>query len=134
MDIHKEFSKAILSNISVFANHPGEFSEGMVRSLFKKPPADIDLRRLVQSTLQTPTDSGIAMLVMDIFGADRRPILANLRKPALVIASSESPLLDVQKEMAAGIPGAKFVVVEDAAHAVFIDQPGKFDDAIQTFL
>jgi pimeloyl-ACP methyl ester carboxylesterase len=102
--------------------------------LFKKPHPDLDIEKIVRSTLQTPTDTGIAMLVSDIFGVDRRPPLAKLNKPALVIASSASPLLDVQKEMAAMIPGSKLVIVEGAGHAVFIDEPEMFDQALGAFL
>ena len=69
----------------------------------------------------------MAMLVMDIFGVDRRPALKKIDRPTLVIASADSPLLDVEKEMADAIPGARWVVVQDAGHAVFIDQPEKFD-------
>lgn len=134
VDVHREFAKIILSNISVYANHPEEFSEGMIRSLFKKPHPELDLPALVNTTLQTPTSTGAAMLVADIFGVDRRPVLAKLNKPTLVIASSVSPLLDVQKEMAATTPGAKFVVVEGAGHAVFVDEPQKFDEALGAFL
>ena len=134
VEVHKEFSKAILSNVSIYANHPQEFSEGMVQSLFKKPHPDLDLPKIVQSTLQTPTNTGIAMLISDIFGADRRPPLAKLDRPALVIASGSSPLLDVQKEMAASIPGAKLVVIDRTAHAVFVDDPATFDAALQSFL
>lgn len=131
---HREFARVILSGISAYAAHPGEYSEGMVKSLFKKPHPDLDLARIVKFTMQTPTDTGIAMLVSDIFGADRRPALAKLNKPALVIASSASPLLDVQKEVAATIPGARLVIMEGAGHAVFIDDPKKFDQVLGAFL
>jgi len=134
VEMHKEFSKAILSNISIYANHPQEFSEGMVQSFFAKPHPDLDLPKIVQSTLQTPTNTGIAMLIADIFGADRRPALAKLDKPALVIASGSSPLLDVQKEMAASIPNVKLVAMPGTAHAVFVDDPATFDAALQSFL
>jgi pimeloyl-ACP methyl ester carboxylesterase len=60
--------------------------------------------------------------------------LAKLKKPALVVASSVSPLLDAQKEMAATIPGSKFVILEGAGHAVFVDEPKKFDEALKAFL
>jgi len=117
-----------------YATHPKEFSEGMVQSLFKLPHPELDIPAIVKSTLQTPTNTGVAMLIADIFGTDRRPALAKLNKPALVIASASSPLLDAQKEMAASVSGAKFVAVDDSAHAVFIDQPEKFDQALQEFL
>jgi non-heme chloroperoxidase len=134
VEMHKEFSKAILSNVSIYANHPQEFSEGMVQSIFAKPHPDLDLPKIAQSTLQTPTNTGIAMLIADIFGADRRPALAKLDKPTLVMASGNSPLLDVQKEMAASIPNAKLVVMPGTAHAVFVDDPATFDAALQSFL
>jgi non-heme chloroperoxidase len=134
IESHKEFARIILSGISSYAAHPVEYSEGMVKSLFKKPHPDLDMPNIVKSTMQTPTDTGIAMLVSDIFGVDRRPPLAKLNKPALVIASSASPLLDVQKQMAAIILGSKLVVIEGAGHAVFIDEPEKFDEALEAFL
>lgn len=134
IELHPQFSKVVLSGISIYASHPEEYSEGLVRSLFKKPHPDIDVQGIVKSTLQTPTDTGVAMLVSDIFGADRRLILAKLNRPCLVIGSSESPLIDVQKEMAASIPGARFVAVEGAGHAVFIDDPERFGEALEAFL
>jgi hypothetical protein len=36
---------------------------------------------------ETPTDAGIAVLVSDIFGTDRRPVLSKLDRPAMVIGS-----------------------------------------------
>jgi non-heme chloroperoxidase len=134
VDAHKEFTKAILSNVSIYANHPQEFSEGMVQSLFRKPHPDLDLPSIVKSTLETPTNTGVAMLISDIFGADRRPALAKLDKPALVVASGSSPLLDVQKEMAASTPAAKLVVIDRTAHAVFVDDPAVFAAALESFL
>jgi non-heme chloroperoxidase len=134
IQIHQEFSRTVIANIALYANHPRQASEGMVRRIFEQPHPDIDMQRLVNFTEQTPVDTGIAMLAADIFGADRRPALAKLNKPALVIASAKSPLLDLEKEMAASIPRAKFVPISGAAHAVFVDQPAKFDDALTAFL
>jgi non-heme chloroperoxidase len=134
VELHKEFSKVSLSNIAIYVNHPSEFSEGMVQSLFKKSHPDLDMAAIVKSTLQTPTDTGASMLIMDIFGADRRSALTKMSWPTLVIASSASPLLEVQKEMAAMIPGSKLVIIEGAGHAVFVDDPQKFDDVIEAFI
>ena len=118
LDIRKAFSKAILSGLSRYAANPADYSAGMVHSIFKHPPSDIDA----------------AMLTADIFGADRRPALAKIDRPALVIAAGESPLLDAQKDMAAAIHGARFVVVPGARHALFVDDPQTFDKALQSLL
>lgn len=132
--IHPEFSRIILTNISSYASHPRQFSEGFVRSIFRQAHPEIDLQKLATFTMRTPVDTGIAMLATDIFGVDRRTVLAEINKPVLVIASSESPLLGVEKQMAASTPGAKLVVIGGAGHAVFVDQPEKFDSALKSFL
>lgn len=134
VEIARTFSKYMLSGISTYASHPKEFSAGMVQSLFKKPHPDLDMQQIVNSTLETPTETGIAMIVSDIFGVDRRPVLTKLKKPTLLIASSESPLIDDEKAMAASIPGAQSVFIEGTGHAVFIDEPQKFDAALENFL
>jgi non-heme chloroperoxidase len=134
IDLHKEFSKVILSRLSSLDMNPAEYSRALVRSLFSKPHPELDMPHLIEESEKTPPAIGTAMLVMDIFGADRRPALKKINRPALVIASAGSPLLDAQREMAGEIPGARMVVVEGAGHAVFIDDPEKFDAALSHLL
>jgi non-heme chloroperoxidase len=74
------------------------------------------------------------MLIMDILGVDRRPALKKIDKPTLVVAASTSPLLQAQKDMAAVIPSARFVTVEGAGHALFVDAPEQFDRALLDLL
>lgn len=111
-----------------------EFREGMVRSIFLKPHPDLDIQHVIDESMKTPPSIGMAMWVMDIFGVDRRPAMKKIDRPTLVIASAESPLLDVQKEMAEAISGARWVVVSGAGHALFIDEPGRFDDELARLL
>lgn len=133
VDSEPAFAKIILSGLPVYAAHPVDFSRGMVQSIFAQPHPDLDMEKIVQSTMQTPPDVGIAMWMLDIFGADRRPALRKLDKPALVIASARSPLLAEQKAMAAMIPDARFVSVDGAGHAVMVDRPAQFDSALAAF-
>ena len=128
------FSKAILSNLAIYANHPAEYSEGMARSIFAKPHSELDMQALVTEARKTPPPTGTEMLVMDIFGVDRRPALKKIDRPTLVIASAKSPLLEAQKEMAGAIAGARFVTVAGAGHALFVDEPQQFDDALRDLL
>ena len=134
VDAHQQSSKMIVTNITRYLNDPAVFSRGMVKYIFKMPHPDLDVDEIVKFTMQTPPDIGASMLFMDMFGADRQASLAKLRLPALVIASAESPYLDGQKEMASAIPGAQFVSIEEASHAVFVDQPARFDAAVLAFL
>ncbi|HEY3784689.1 MAG TPA: alpha/beta hydrolase [Steroidobacteraceae bacterium] len=134
LDLRKEFARAILSGLAVYAAHPADYSQGMVQSIFKRPHPDLDVADIVRIARSTPPSIGTAMLISDIFGADRRAALARIDRPALVIASAQSPLLEAQKEMAAAIQGSRLVVVDNAGHALFVDDPEKFDAALTKLL
>jgi microsomal epoxide hydrolase len=133
VDAHPAFAKVILGGIPTYAKFPEAYSRGMVRSIFVQPHPDLDTNKIVQSTMQTPPDIGIAMLVQDIFGADRRPALRVINKPALIIAAAKGPLYDLQKEEAATIPHAQFVTVENSGHAIMVDQSAQFDSVLAAF-
>lgn len=133
VDAHPTFAKIMLGGISTYAKSPEDYSRGMVRSIFVQPHPDLNMDNIVQSTMQTPPDIGVAMLVQDIFGADRRPPLRALDKPALIIAAAKGPLYDLQKEEAATIPGSRFVTVENSGHAIMVDQPARFDSLLTAF-
>lgn len=134
IDIAKDWSRQFFGMLSVYVNHPAEYSEGMVRSIFKKPHPELDLQRVIAHSRKTPVSTGLAMLIMDIFAVDRRPALVKINRPTLVIASAESPLLESQKRMAEAIPGAQFVLVKGAGHALFVDDPQAFDEALERLL
>ena len=56
---------------------------------------------------------------------DSRPHLAAIRCPTLVVAASDDQLMPVEilKELADGIAGARLVVVKDCGHMSSIEQP-----------
>jgi non-heme chloroperoxidase len=132
--LHSEFSKAILAGLSLYANHPTEYCAGLVHSIFAKPHPQLDIPTLVAESRKTASPVGTQMLITDIFGVDRRPALKKIDKPTLVIAASTSPLLQAQKDTAAAIPSARFVTVEGAGHALFVDDPVQFDQALLALL
>jgi microsomal epoxide hydrolase len=51
----------------------------------------------------------------------------------LIIASAKSFELSRQQAAANQIPHARFEKVDDTAHAVFIDQPDRFDELVKNF-
>ena len=70
-------------------------------------------------------------------GSDARVIesLPEIRAPALVVVGADdTPFLAASDYMAAKIPGASKVVIPSAGHAVNIDQPKAFIDAVLPFL
>jgi non-heme chloroperoxidase len=75
-----------------------------------------------------------AMRVNDKFGVDRSRLMPKFDRPTLVIASASSQELEEQESMASALPEGHFELIEDAGHAVFLDQPEQFDRLLRTFL
>jgi len=62
-------------------------------------------------------------------------LLPDIKVPSLiVVGADDTPFLAASDYMAAKIPGAKKVVIPAAGHAVNIDQPHAFIDAVLPFL
>jgi len=62
-------------------------------------------------------------------------LLPDIKVPSLiVVGADDTPFLAASDYMAAKIPGAQKVVIPAAGHAVNIDQPKAFVDAVLPFL
>jgi pimeloyl-ACP methyl ester carboxylesterase len=62
-------------------------------------------------------------------------LLPNIKVPSMVVVGADdAPFLAASDYMAAKIPGAKKMVIPGAGHAVNIDQPQAFIDAVLPFL
>lgn len=132
--LHPQFAKTVLGNMAIYAAHPRDYLQGMMQAIFRKPLGADEMKQMVDGSLRTPTSTGIAMLTMDMFAVDRRPALAKFDKPTLIIAAGNSFELADQQAEAGRMPHAQAVVVRDAGHAVFHDQPRAFADALRKFL
>ena len=92
------------------------------------------MNNLVTTALKTPPDVGVAMRIADSFGVNRARVLKRINCPTLIIASAKSGSLAQQQAQAKQISGARFEKVEDAAHAVFLDQPDRFNELVTSFV
>ncbi|MGH8212522.1 MAG: alpha/beta fold hydrolase [Rhodanobacteraceae bacterium] len=132
--LHPQFTKTVLGNMAIYAAHPRNYLQGMMQAIFRKPLSTQEMQRMVDGSLRTPTDTGIAMLTMDMFAVDRRPMLAKFDKPTLIIAADSSSELADQRAEARRMPSARAVVIANAGHAVFHDQPRAFNATLEKFL
>ncbi|PYK18612.1 MAG: hypothetical protein DME55_06210, partial [Verrucomicrobia bacterium] len=119
---------------AVYQSHQKEYLEGMMHAIISKPQSDGVIERLVSTGMKTPSDVGVGMLVADMFGVNRTPALKKIECPTLIIASTKSFELPRQQAAANQIPHARFEKVDDAAHAVFVDQPDRFDELVTSFV
>lgn len=125
---------ATFDRLALYEASQERYLRGMFGAIISKPQPEGSIDALVATGMQTPSSIGTAMLVADLFGRDRTAALQSIKCPLLVISSASSGELQVQRVQAAAVEGAKMVVIEDAAHAVFLDQPRRFHDALSQFL
>lgn len=110
-----------------------EFTEKFVRSMYKKPQPEEYIQRVMGASLKMPTDSAVAVSVSSISRSNWHLALTKLDRPVLVMC--EAPL----KSMAADpivsvVPSARVELFEDAGHALFVDDPERFNTALEDFV
>ena len=120
--------------LAVYQAHQEEYLRGMMRAIISKPQQDGTIDRLIATGMKTAPTVGTAMLVADLFGMNRTAALKKIDCPTLIIASAKSDELARQQAGANQTPHARFEKVEDAAHAVFLDQPERFDELLEKFV
>ncbi len=118
----------------VYQEHQQEYLRGMWEAIASKPLPAAELDRFIVTGMKTPPSIGIAQLVADMFGVNRMPMVAKVQCPTLLIASSKSPELNRQKAIAEKITDAHLEKIDDAEHAVFLDQPKQFEKLLVDFL
>ena len=118
---------------AVYQAHQEEYLHGMMQAIISKPQSDGAIDQLVRTGMKTPPDIGVAMLIADMFGVNRTPAFEKIDCPMLIIASAKSGELASQQAAANQIPLARFEKIEDTAHAVFLDQPDRFNELLASF-
>jgi non-heme chloroperoxidase len=107
-------------------------TEQLVRSWFRTPRSKDFLRRVVDTCLETPTDTAIALVVGNA-GQDNSKALGKIDKPTLVVIT-ESPFTADYQKMREKIPGSRLEVVPAAGHALFVDQAERFNKLLEEFV
>lgn len=102
-----------------------------IASMYQTPQAPEYLARMTEISLATPTDAMSALMVGGLT-ADLRSTLPKIDKPTL-LAVTQSPFLARYEEMRDLIPGVRWEVF-DAGHALFVDQPERFNRVLGELL
>jgi len=108
-------------------------TNGFVRNFnFKKPQPEDYLQKVSQASLRVPTNTAVTLLV-GLFAADYRPILPKIDKPTLICAA-KSPYMSTIVDMQTKIPGAQVEIFDGDGHALIVDDPDKFNAALEDLL
>jgi len=113
-------------------------ADGFVRSMFKKPQPEDYLKRIIDASTQVPADTAVLLIYNMIAVRDFSPGLARLAAmksdhPVLFMYQPESqPSADyLQSKLGDKLRLEKF---EGDGHALFVDDPEKFNHVLEDFL
>jgi microsomal epoxide hydrolase len=108
-------------------------AEGFIRNLnFKKPHPEDYINKVQKASLQVPTNTAVALLV-GYFVADYRSVLPKIDKP-VVVCAAKSGYMSTIVAMQKNIPSSKLEVFDGDGHALFVDDPDKFNALVEDFL
>ena len=102
-----------------------------IDSMFTTERSDPELEWMVKEALRTPTTVATVM-GYDYFSSDRRPLLSKITVPTLITMTAENK--EIGEFMKSQIPNSQLTVFEGLGHAMFLDDPKKFNERLAAFL
>lgn len=132
-DFPPQIIPPFLRSTNAYQTDRRKATDAFVRSMYKTPQTEDYLKRVVDSAMETPTNSMITLFV-GLLTNDYRPALAKMNVPVLITFAPGTPFDAGYTDMAQRIPGAKVERFEGAGHALFVDSPAKFNAALEDFL
>jgi non-heme chloroperoxidase len=102
-----------------------------IDSMFTTERSDPELEWMVKEALRTPTTIATVM-GYDYFSSDRRPLLSKIAVPTLITMTAENK--EIGEFMKSQIPNSQLTVFEGLGHAMFLDDPKKFNERLAAFL
>jgi pimeloyl-ACP methyl ester carboxylesterase len=108
-----------------------------LRYLHRNRHNDETLKGIVRDmAAENGTETFVRHLRAIMSRPDSRPLLAAIRCPTLVLVGDGDELLppELAKEIAAGIPGARLVIVPDCGHLCTLEKPGPVNAALAEWL
>lgn len=103
-----------------------------VKNIFKQPQAEEYLEKLNEEALRTPTNT-VMTLIENYLLQDFRPLLPSINVPTL-LTTVESPRLGYMQKVQSQLPHCQLEIIDSAAHALFVDQPEKFNRLLEAFI
>jgi pimeloyl-ACP methyl ester carboxylesterase/predicted ester cyclase len=137
-DVPEEMHAARRATTANAASHAALVGETLWPSyVASSRVGDEALRSLVVDMAErAPEGAAIRQTELALSRVDSRPRFASLAMPALVLAGAEDAVasLDIQRELADGLPDANLVLVPDAGHFAPLEAPDACADAMRAWL
>jgi pimeloyl-ACP methyl ester carboxylesterase len=134
-DAPERVDRLVLVDAAVLAFDPGigRRAVGLVRALRWTP---LDFAPLLARDALRAHPLSLGAAVAGVVRTDWRAMLAQIRAPTLVIRGERDTIvpLAVGRQIAAGIPNARLVVIPAAGHAPMWERPEAFNGDLLAFL
>jgi len=107
------------------------------RYLNAKHQRDERLTTIVRQMIaETGPEAFVRQLNAIMSRPDSRPALASIKCPTLVLVGADDAATppELNKEIAAGIPGAKLTIIPDSGHLTTLEQPDAVNAALSEWL
>jgi len=113
-----------------------EWTRDFVRAIHRSPQSEEYLEAMTQAALSMPTNAAAIMIAnLVLMGpTDLSPMLDALDRPALFIASSQGWAMEQAELVRDGWPEIQVAVIDETAHALFVDKPEDFNSVLEDFL
>ena len=108
-------------------------ADGFVRSMFKKPQTDEYLRRVIDASVEVPADTAVTLVYNMIAAKDFSDGFAGANRPILFAYQPDSQQSAdfLKSKLGDKVRLEKF---EGDGHALFVDDPEKFNRVLEEFL
>jgi microsomal epoxide hydrolase len=103
-----------------------------VRAIFRSTRPPEEIRHLVEGALRLPLQASIDLLSYPKPREYWRDIAWAFRKPLLYVVTPQ--FAEQAKNLQRNRPGTRIEVFERAGHALFVDEPQRFDSLIEDFV
>lgn len=113
-----------------------EWTREFVRIIFRNPPSEGYLEAITKAALSVPTNATAIMIgnIILMGPNDLSPVLDALDRPVLFVYSSADWAVEASDEARRHWPESKVEVIDDSEHALFVDQPERFNQVLEEFI
>jgi microsomal epoxide hydrolase len=119
-----------VATLSRFQTDRHAYAEAFVRNLFKQAPDDAYRARLVRAVENVPADAAVA-LVMNTMTRDWSDAIRDVHVPLLYVVTK--PMATQASVVTELSPNARIEIFENAGHALFVDEPLRFNALLAEF-
>jgi microsomal epoxide hydrolase len=113
-----------------------EWTRKFVKIIFQNPPSEDYLEAITQAALSVPTNATAIMIgnIILMGPNDLSSVVDTLDRPALFVYSSLVWATEAADRVRQHWPGSRVDVIDETSHALFVDQPERFNHLLEEFI